>query len=111
MTLDARLPYYRRACWGTRGHAEAFDAIICADTLVYFGALDEPLNAAQSALRGDGLLIFTLESLGEGGANEDYRLQFHGRYAHSETYVRRAVRDAGLAIESLAHETDRKSVV
>jgi predicted TPR repeat methyltransferase len=88
-----------------RANAQAFDAIVSADTLVYFGALEEPLSAAQSALRPDGLLIFTLESL---RGDEDHRLQFHGRYAHSETYVRRAMRDAGLAIESLAHETLRR---
>ena len=90
-----------------RSNAEAFDAIVSADTLVYFGALDEPLRAARAALRPDGLLIFTLESLNGDAATEDHRLQFHGRYAHSETYVRRAVRDAGLALETVAHETPR----
>jgi predicted TPR repeat methyltransferase len=91
-----------------RANAAVFDAVVSADTLVYFGALDEPLSASRSALRPNGLLIFTLESLSDAGATEDHRLQFHGRYAHSESYVRRAVRDAGLAIESLAHETLRR---
>jgi predicted TPR repeat methyltransferase len=91
-----------------RANSEAFDAIVSADTLVYFGGLDEPLRAAQSALRRDGLLIFTLESLNGEAARDEHRLQFHGRYAHSETYVRRAVQDAGLAMESLCHETLRR---
>lgn len=91
-----------------RANAAVFDAVVSADTLVYFGGLDEPLRAAQSALRPDGLLIFTLESLSDDPSTEDHRLQFHGRYAHSEAYVRRAARDAGLAIESLAHETLRR---
>ena len=91
-----------------RANPKTFDAIVSADTLVYFGALDAPLRAAQSALRRDGLLIFTLESLSTDDASEDHRLQFHGRYAHSESYVRRALRDAGLAVQALACETLRR---
>src|SRR5262249_51635699 len=41
----------------------AFDAVVSADTLVYFGALDELFAAASDSLRERGLLIFTLEAL------------------------------------------------
>ena len=95
-------------CAFLRAKAATFDAIVSADTLVYFGALEEPLRAAQGSLREDGLLIFTLESLGGAAETEDHRLQFHGRYAHSESYVRRALQSAGLTLESLTRETLRQ---
>ena len=44
-----------------RDHAAAFDVIVSADTLVYFGDLEDVLAAAAGALRPNGLFIFTLE--------------------------------------------------
>jgi predicted TPR repeat methyltransferase len=85
----------------------SFDAVISADTLVYFGALDPVLAAAHESLHGGGLLIFTLEAL-EAGVQADYRLEVHGRYAHGESYVRRALTNAQFRIESLTHETLRR---
>src|SRR5207248_2783395 len=73
-----------------RSRIQTFDAIVSADTLVYFGALDEPLSAARGALRGAGLLIFTVEALTE-PAPGDYRLQLSGRFVHSEAYLRRVL--------------------
>jgi len=37
-----------------RGHTAAFDVIISADTLVYFGRLEEVVAAAANALRPGG---------------------------------------------------------
>ena len=52
-----------------RDQPDAFDLIVSADTLVYFGALDEVVAAAAGALRPDGLLVFTLErGVGDAGA-------------------------------------------
>ena len=94
-------------CAFLRAHSNTFDAIISADTLVYFGALEDPCRAARSALKRYGLLVFTLEALPE--ADEaDYRLQFHGRYAHGERYVLRTLAAAGLEIESIRREVLRK---
>ena len=39
----------------------AFDLIVSADTLVYFGALEQVCRAAAAALRPGGLFVFTLE--------------------------------------------------
>jgi predicted TPR repeat methyltransferase len=86
-----------------RGRPEAFDAVICVDTLVYFGALEEPLATARTALRAAGLLIFTLEA-GSGGP----RLQIHGRYTHSEAYVRQALARAGLEVLAITPEALRE---
>ena len=95
-----------------RSRPGAFDAVISADTLVYFGALEEPLSAAFDALTVGGCLAFTLEALeGEtlvSDAPVDHRLEVHGRYAHREGYVRASLEVAGFVIESLSHETLRR---
>jgi predicted TPR repeat methyltransferase len=44
-----------------RDHHEAFDLIVSADTLVYFGDLTGVVAAATQALRPEGLFVFTLE--------------------------------------------------
>ena len=80
-------------------HGSTFDLIISADTLCYFGALDAALEAAQSALRSGGLLIFTVERApGELAAEAGYCLNPHGRYSHSEAYLRRTLPAAGLEV-------------
>jgi predicted TPR repeat methyltransferase len=73
-----------------------FDLIVSADTLVYFGNLDPVVSAAAGALRPTGLLIFTLEHAAAAEEGVDYRLEFHGRYAHARAYVERVLAAAGL---------------
>jgi predicted TPR repeat methyltransferase len=81
-----------------QGSSDAFDLIMSADTLVYFGGLEDVMAAAAAALRPDGLLIFTLEhAVGE--AAVDYRLELHGRYCHSRGYVERSLAGVGLVPE------------
>ncbi len=82
-----------------RNSEEAFDLIVSADTLVYFGRLEDVVAAAAAALRPGGLLIFTLEHGGGGGATPDYHLELHGRYCHSRAYVERLLSHAGLVSE------------
>lgn len=85
---------------------ETFDVAICADTLCYFGVLDEVLKGFARVLRPGGLLAFTVEK-GDGDA---YVLQRNGRYNHGEPYVRGALAAAGLAARSIATETLRMEV-
>ena len=72
----------------------AYDVIVCADTLCYFGRLEEALSSAVSALRPGGLLVFTVE---EAGSDVDaYALHPSGRYSHAGHYVREALAAAKL---------------
>ena len=80
-----------------RGQRDAFDLIVSADTLVYFGALDDVIGAAALALRPGGMLIFTLEHAPAAAGSLDYRLELHGRYVHARAYVERLLAGAGLA--------------
>ncbi len=97
-----------------RSRSSTFDAIICADTLVYFGALDEPLSAAREALSKNGSFVFTVEATVTAGATgvaaeaADYHLGVTGRYTHNESYLRRAVAAAGLELEVLSRTTLRQ---
>jgi predicted TPR repeat methyltransferase len=82
-----------------RSSPEAFDIIASSDTLVYFGDLREALAAARTALRSGGRLLFTLEhASNESEIPEGYRIHPHGRYSHSESYVRKAVVEADLEV-------------
>jgi predicted TPR repeat methyltransferase len=84
--------------------AATFDAVICVDTLVYFGDLEEPLRAAHAALKGPGPLVFTLEA----GPSRVPKLEIHGRYSHSEAYVREALQGAGFAQASITEDSFRQ---
>jgi predicted TPR repeat methyltransferase len=81
-----------------RNQSEAFDVIISADTLVYFGALERVLAAAARALRSGGYLFFTLEH-GTSPLAPDYHLETHGRYTHARPYVERLLESNGLVPE------------
>ena len=82
-----------------RVNREAFDLIVSADTLVYFGDLEGVLDAAAGALRENGLFVFTLEHAVKADAGVDYRLEFHGRYSHTRIYVEAGLARAGLRPE------------
>ena len=75
---------------------EAFDVIVSADTLVYFGALEDVIAAAARALRPDGYFVFTVEELVGADDGAEYCLRPHGRYNHAREYVERLLADAGL---------------
>lgn len=94
-----------------RTQPAAFDAVVSADTLCYFGALEEALSAAHVALRPGGVLVFTVEALSESNENDrgpPHRLQANGRYAHAASYLRSALAAAGFEAHPLQAETLRK---
>jgi predicted TPR repeat methyltransferase len=74
-------------------HPAAYDVVISADTLIYFGDLAPVLKAAHGALRPGGWLAFTLEVLeGEG---DRYELSSSGRYQHTRDHTQAIVEAAG----------------
>jgi predicted TPR repeat methyltransferase len=109
-------------------HLEAaagrYDLVASADTLVYFGDLKPVAAAAAGALRSGGLLIFTVEKAdpalhtlrvrepryAKRDEYEGFVLQPHGRYCHTEDYVRRTLTEAGLTVRELAPGILRKEM-
>lgn len=85
--------------------AAAFDVIVSADTLCYFGRLEAVLAAAAGALRTGGVLVFTVEARTEG---PDHQLEPHGRYSHTQAYVQRCLAAAGLSATQLTSVALRK---
>ena len=81
-----------------RARPAAFDVIVSADTLNYFGELREVAESAHAALAVGGIFVFTLEALGAGAAGP-YKLQDHGRYAHDGEPARRVFVAAGLRVD------------
>jgi predicted TPR repeat methyltransferase len=74
----------------------AWDVIVAADALVYFGALDAVVGAAATALRPGGVFLFTLEHAVDAASTPTYAIQPHGRYSHCLDYVERLLATAGL---------------
>jgi predicted TPR repeat methyltransferase len=87
-----------------REASTAFDVIVSADALVYFGPLDEVAVASANALRPGGRLIFTVEELTDEGSGDGYSISSSGRYRHSRAYLEGVMADVGLRPEILSAE-------
>ena len=83
--------------------ADAFDVIVSADTLVYFGPLEGVVAASAHALRPAGLLIFTVEER-PAASGRRYSISVNGRYCHSRAYLERVLADANLRPEIVPAE-------
>ncbi len=86
--------------------SDAFDAVVSADTLVYFGDLAAVARATHAALRPGGWFVFSLEAVdGEG-----YRLSASGRYRHSDAYIKSVLGEAGFVDLDITPAALRKEV-
>jgi predicted TPR repeat methyltransferase len=85
----------------------AYDVIVSADTLVYFGDLSAVIVAAAGALREGGILAFTVERLAADAAGRGYRLEEHGRYSHADGYVHLTLTAAGFTVIAIDPATPR----
>jgi len=79
-----------------RSNGEAFDLIVSADTLVYFGDLTSVVAAFAEALRPNGVLVFTLEHPVGDSVEAGFQLELHGRYSHTRPYVEQLLTTSGL---------------
>jgi predicted TPR repeat methyltransferase len=86
----------------------AFDVVVSADTLCYFGVLEGFAQAARTSLADGGWLVFTVEALEGEAADASWRLQTHGRYTHSRSYVEQSLRAAGFKVLQLDAVTLRQ---
>jgi predicted TPR repeat methyltransferase len=84
---------------------EDFELILCIDTLVYFGKLNEFFEKIIPSLAIDGLLAFSIE-LGE--TTSTYILQPNGRYQHAEIYVRQLAEKNRLKLLSCTNVVGRQ---
>jgi len=80
---------------------QQFDVILSADTLVYFGPLDTVLTAARKALLPGGLLAFSVEQAEQFVPDVAFRINPHGRYAHSRAYLETVLQESAYSIKSI----------
>lgn len=85
-----------------------YDALTCVDTFCYFGDLTTAMVASVNALKPKGWFIFTLEKLASEDSIQGFYLNFHGRYSHSERYIRQILNQAGYRIHNIDTATLRK---
>jgi predicted TPR repeat methyltransferase len=78
-----------------RAHASAFDLVVSADTLIYFGDLGEVLPAAAGALVSGGILAFTVERVSVADAPSGHCIRPSGRYGHTREYLAATLGAAG----------------
>jgi predicted TPR repeat methyltransferase len=84
------------------------DLIVSADTLCYFGALEQVLSGAATALRPGGRLVFTVERADDGVTA--YQLTSSGRYSHAESYIRDALAGTLFTAVDIEHAVLRQEV-
>ena len=84
----------------------AFDLLVSADTLIYFGELAPVFAASFAALRPGGALVFTLEALPD-DAGADFHLTDSGRYAHTQAGVQARLKASGFVQASIAAASPR----
>lgn len=89
------------------GATAVFDVVVSADTLVYFGALDEVLTAAATVLCPKGVFVFTVEHAVDRAGDSGFLLGPSGRYKHTQAYIERMLKLTGFTLRQIASETLR----
>ncbi len=91
---------------------DTYDVIVSADTLCYFGDLQDVMFAVAEAVRPGGFFIFTVERGEEGDdtMSTGFRINPLGRYSHQENYVSRTIAEAGMKLRSVVHGALRQEM-
>lgn len=89
-----------------QAHPQTYDVLVSADTLVYFGELQNVLDAAYEALHPGGWLAFSLEAAE--GEDDRVDLSPSGRYQHTRRYVERVLTEVSFADVRISVDTLRK---
>lgn len=87
-----------------QGRNQAYDLILAADVLAYFGDLRPLLSAVCASLHEGGVFVATVEK----GADGRYQADKTGRYQHGESYLRKRAAEAGFVLLSLEEVTLRR---
>jgi predicted TPR repeat methyltransferase len=91
-------------------HPAAFDLAVYADTLCYFGDLQDVLRASFNALCNGGTLLFTLEESSTNLSKRDFALHPTGRYSHTTSYVEKVLQICGFTQIRINRESTRQEV-
>lgn len=94
-----------------QSHNTAYDLIIAADVLSYFGALETLMIEAAKCLTPDGLFIFSVQALANSPPDSDQNEYYLGkarRFSHAEDYLRSVIHASGMHILSLEKAVLRK---
>jgi predicted TPR repeat methyltransferase len=78
------------------GRAAAFDLVVAADVLVYFGDLAPLMGQVSAVLHPDGWFVSSIEM----HPGDGFVLQASSRYAHALAYVEATGLDAGLRVHA-----------
>ena len=98
-------------CSFMSGASAAYDLIVAADTMIYFGDLMPVFTAVSHALRPGGWFIFTLECNDAGSLPvSGHQLHASGRYRHRQEYVEDLLRQVHCPLLQLSMETLREEV-
>jgi len=89
-------------------HPAAYDLVASMDTLVYFGDLGPVMAGCRTTLRAGGHVVFTVERIDPVRAPDGFHLNPHGRYSHTEGYLRGVAEGAGLSVVALRDVVLRK---
>ena len=84
-----------------RASCERYDLIVCMDTFIYVGRLDEILPLIYQTLNVGGLLFFSTEKL-SGSSDTSYHLNISGRYSHHPDYLTALLGRTGFRVQHMS---------
>ncbi|MFP7673763.1 methyltransferase domain-containing protein [Marivita sp. S0852] len=82
---------------------DQYDMIVCADVLVYFGALDTVFGNFHDVLVPGGWLVFTVENESDPAVQARFKLYPSGRHKHSQDYLCQTLTRVGFPKPKLMH--------